>query len=81
MMIAIAAIAVLATFFRPEAHKDPALLSVIYGALIVAALVQLVIYAIGCLDFSAPGRRESSKFGIEVERQRGTDAPGDEDLV
>jgi hypothetical protein len=50
MIIAIAALAVPAAFFRPESHHDPAFLSVMYGAVIVAGCVQLVIYVISLVQ-------------------------------
>ena len=58
IMIAMPALAVLEVFLRPEANRDPVFLSATYGALIVAGLVQLLIYAIGFLDLSGPIPRE-----------------------
>jgi hypothetical protein len=47
MLIVIASLALLAAFFRPDAHHDPAFLSAMYAAILVAGCVQLLIYAIG----------------------------------
>ncbi len=66
MIIAIAAIAVLFAFFRPQANEDPVLLSVVYGAFIVGVLVHSVIYAIGLLDFTAPHLKESPSSTLEA---------------
>ncbi len=66
IIIAIAAIAVLAAFFRPEAHKDPVLFSVVVGALIVGALVQLLIYATSRLDLSRLFRNEVKSSNREA---------------
>jgi hypothetical protein len=46
LIIAIAALAIPAAFFRPDSQSDPTFLSVIYCAIIVAGFVQLLIYAI-----------------------------------
>ncbi len=59
LLLALPAIAVLAAFFRPEAHKDPMLLSVLYGTLITVGLVRLLIYAVSLLDFSGPVPKEA----------------------
>ena len=66
MIFAIAAIAVLFAFFRPQANEDPILLSVVYGGFIVGVLVQSVIYAIGLLDFTALHPKESQSSTLEA---------------
>ena len=73
MFIAIAAIAVLFAFFRPQANEDPVILSVVYGAFIVGILVHSVVYAIGLLDFTAPHLKESQSSTLEAgfEPKRG----------
>ncbi len=52
LIIAVAALAIPAAFFRPDAHNDPPFLSVVYSAIIVAGLVQLLIYAISLLQIT-----------------------------
>jgi hypothetical protein len=47
--IAIVAIAILAAFFRPDSHNDPTILSVAYCAVIVAGLIELLLYIIRLL--------------------------------
>ncbi len=46
LIIAIAALAIPAAFFRPDSQNDPTFLSVMYCAIIVAGFVQLLIYVI-----------------------------------
>ena len=65
LILAIAALAIPAAFFRPDSHNDPVFVSVVYCAFIVAGLVQLLIYAISLLEITTsddftPGTGESS---------------------
>ena len=66
IIIVFPVLAVLEAFFRPEANRDPVYLSVMYGAMIVAGLVGLLIYAISLLDFSGPIPDESQSLNPEA---------------
>ena len=52
LIIAVAALSIPAAFFRPDAHNDPPFLSVAYSAIIVAGLVQLLLYAISLVQIT-----------------------------
>ncbi len=65
LILAVAALAIPAAFFRPDSYNDPPFLSVAYCAIIVAGLVQLLIYAISLVQItdaedSIPGTGGSS---------------------
>jgi hypothetical protein len=71
MIIAIAALAIPATFFRPDAHNDPPYLSVLYGAAIVAGLVQLLIYVISTFSFPiSPDESQRTADRDDLARRR-----------
>jgi hypothetical protein len=80
MIIAVAALAVPAAFFRPDADNDPTFLSVTFCAIIVAGFVQLLIYAVSLVSLPTsndltPETNESAhpEAGLGPEQQVGGD--------
>ena len=75
-MIAIMALAVPVTFFRPGAHNDPTFLSVTYCAIIVAGFVQLLIYAISLVSLPTSGNLSPETNGSSNPLQPPEDEAG-----